>query len=90
MKNVGAQRPTKIPKRSAWAWDSGAVPPVRNQMAMEPMIDAKPRTKQRLLSMVYCAGFMVLICVILDHLLITDNETFWFPDGDASFELAEV
>ena len=49
MKKVGAQRPTKIPKRSACAWDSGSVPPVRNQIAIEPMIDAKPRMKQRLL-----------------------------------------
>lgn len=50
MRKVGAQSPTKIPKRSAWAWVSEVVPPVKNQMAIEPMIDTNPRTKQMLLS----------------------------------------
>jgi hypothetical protein len=45
-KNVGAQTPTNIPKRSAWAFDSAASPPVRNQIAMEPKMEANPRTKQ--------------------------------------------
>ena len=44
-KNVGAHRPTKIPKRSACALDSAASPPVRNQIAIDPIMDAKPRTK---------------------------------------------
>ncbi len=47
-KKVGAQRPTKIPKRSAWAFDSASSPPVRNQIAIDPMIEANPRMKQRL------------------------------------------
>lgn len=48
MKKVGAQSPTKIPNRSAWALVSGSVPPVRNQIAMEPKIETKPRLKQTL------------------------------------------
>lgn len=47
-KKVGAQSPTKIPKRSAWAFVSASSPPVRNQIAIDPMIEANPRTKQRL------------------------------------------
>ena len=46
-KKVGAQSPTKIPKRSAWAFDSANSPPVRNQIAIDPMIEANPRMKQR-------------------------------------------
>lgn len=46
MKKVGAHSPTKIPKRSAWAWLGSVVPPVMNQMAMEPTIEAKPKKKQ--------------------------------------------
>jgi len=45
-KKVGAQSPTKIPNLSAWAFDSAASPPVKNQMAMEPRMDTNPRTKQ--------------------------------------------
>lgn len=54
MKKVGAQRPTKIPKRSACAFDSGSVPPVRNQTAIDAMIEAKPRMKQVLLRSECC------------------------------------
>ena len=46
-KKVGAQSPTKIPKRSAWAFDSASSPPVKNQIAIDPMIEANPRIKQR-------------------------------------------
>ena len=45
-KNVGAHRPTKMPKRSAWA-RSGSLS--RNQIAMDAMTERKPATKQRLL-----------------------------------------
>jgi len=45
-KKVGAQIPTKIPNRSAWAFVSIASPPVKNQMAIEPIMDTNPRTKQ--------------------------------------------
>lgn len=60
MKNVGAQSPTKSPNRSACAWTSGSVPPVKNQMAMEPATEAKPRKKQRPLSCLSCSFFMLL------------------------------
>lgn len=50
MRNVGAQSPTKIPKRSACAVESGVVPPVRNQIAIDPKIEAKPRMKHSVLS----------------------------------------
>ena len=58
MKNVGAHSPTKMPKRSAWAWASAVVPPVRNQIAIDPMIEAKPRMKQSLLSCLSGADFI--------------------------------
>jgi len=45
-KNVGAQRPTKIPKRSPWA-RSGSLD--RNQIAMDAMTEKNPATKQMLL-----------------------------------------
>jgi len=45
MSNVGAQSPTKRPNRSACAGVAIACPPVRNQMAMDPMIEAKLRMK---------------------------------------------
>jgi len=45
-KNVGAQRPTKIPKRSPWA-RSGSLD--RNQIAMDAITEKNPETKQMLL-----------------------------------------
>ena len=50
MKKVGAHRPMKIPNRSACAFESASVPPVRNHTAIDVMIEAKPKTKQALLS----------------------------------------
>ncbi len=46
-KNVGAQSPTKMPNRSPWALDSAASPPVKNQIAIDAIIDANPNQKQR-------------------------------------------
>ena len=56
----GAQSPTKIPNLSAWAFDSAASPPVKNQMAMEPRMDANPRTKQSVDSILKSEWFMKL------------------------------
>ena len=50
IRKVGAQRPTKIPNLSPCAWVSAALPPVRNQIAIDPIIETKPRIKHRLLS----------------------------------------
>jgi hypothetical protein len=48
MKNVGAQRPTKIPKRSAWARDSiDPSPLVIHHMKIDPRIETKPKIKHR-------------------------------------------
>jgi hypothetical protein len=46
MRKVGAQRPTKIPKRSPWA-GSGLF--ARNQIAIEPTIENIAAMKQKLL-----------------------------------------
>ena len=61
-KKVGAQSPTKIPKRSACAFDSAASPPVRNHMAIEPIMDANPSTKQRVDRFLKSEGFICLTC----------------------------
>jgi hypothetical protein len=61
-KKVGAQSPTKIPKRSACAFDSTASPPVRNQMAIEPIMDANPSTKQRVDRFLKSEEFICLTC----------------------------
>ena len=47
-KKVGAQSPTNIPKRSACALASADSPPVKNQMAIEPIMETNPSTKQRI------------------------------------------
>ena len=47
-KKVGAQSPTKMPNRSACALDSAASPPVKNHMAIEPIMETNPSTKQRI------------------------------------------
>ena len=44
-KKVGAQSPTKMPNRSECAFASASSPPVKNQMAIEAIIDANPRKK---------------------------------------------
>ena len=45
-KKVDAQSPTKIPNRSAWAFDSAASPLVKNQMAIRPeWIRTRDRSK---------------------------------------------
>ena len=45
-KNVGAQRPTKIPNRSPCA---GSFPLAKNQIAIEAAIEAKPAKKHTVL-----------------------------------------
>jgi hypothetical protein len=45
VKNVGAHKPTKIPKRSPWATSDSLL---KNQIAMLPAMLKKPRTKQAL------------------------------------------
>ena len=42
---VGAQSPTKIPNLSPCACRSGVFPPVKYQIAIDAMIEAKPSTK---------------------------------------------
>jgi len=65
--NVGAQSPTKIPKRSAYARFKSATasipgapnwPPAENQIITEPMIDKNPKAKQRLLRNWICCLFI--------------------------------
>ena len=47
MRRVGAQRPTKMPKRSAWAVASGVVRSRKNQMPMERRMEKTPAMKQK-------------------------------------------
>ena len=61
-KKVGAQSPTKMPKRSACAFDSADSPPVKNHMAIEPIMDTNPSTKQRVDRFLKSEEFMVLTC----------------------------
>jgi len=44
-KKVGAQSPTKIPNLSACAFASAPSPPVKNQIAIEAIMEANPRKK---------------------------------------------
>jgi len=53
-----------MPKRSACSFDSAVVPPVRNQIAIDPMMEAKPRTKQILLIKAYFFEFIYLKWII--------------------------
>ena len=57
-KKVGAQSPTKMPNRSACAFDSAASPPVKIHMAIEPIMDANPSTKQRVDKVLKSEEFM--------------------------------
>ena len=56
--NVGAHSPTKIPNLSPCACASTDFPPVKYQIAIDPMIDAKPSTKHKRLSCFNCGEFI--------------------------------
>ena len=57
--NVGAQSPTNIPNLSPCACASPDFPPVRYQIAIDPAMDKKPRTKHSRLSCFNCIELMV-------------------------------
>ena len=68
MRKVGAQRPTKIPKRSPWA-GSGLF--ARNQIAIEPTIENIAAMKQKLLR-----DWRVLVGRLV-KMLFTCHGDFW-------------
>lgn len=74
MKKVGAQRPTKIPKRSACACDSAVSSPVRNQIAIDPMMEAKPKMKLILLNNAHFCEFIFFV-VDDDEMILIKNDT---------------
>jgi len=55
---VGAQSPSKIPNRSACACASGPTPLAKNQMAIDPMMEANPSKKQGVESGLSCEIFL--------------------------------
>lgn len=59
MRRVGAQRPTKMPKRSAWAVVSGVLRSRKNQMPMEPRIETTPVMKQKVERERHMWGFIM-------------------------------
>jgi hypothetical protein len=66
---VGAQSPTKIPNRSECACSSGVLPPVRYQIAIDAMIEAKPSTRLTRLSTFNCFVFIILFYLRIVHIV---------------------
>ena len=70
---MGAQRPMKIPNRSAWARDSADISPlVIYHMKIEPRIERKPQMKQKSDSNRSCffVSFNIITLITLPPYLI--------------------